>query len=100
MDKADAGIDFAAQLFVLRGTRRDIAGEVVDGRDAMADMVEAAVQREPVLVVDRGEAALATANASPAAQELVHRQAAKGRLVDVAVGGDESRDDKFSRGVD
>ena len=74
--------------------------EVVERRHAMREMIQAAVQREPVEVFRRRlNCHLPVDDIDPPTDILIRRQTAECALPDVTVCGHEARNDKLARSI-
>jgi len=97
MYEANAGVDLGlvAELiaFVAIAFAPRVASkiEVVRSRYAVLQVIDSAAQREPVEILGLGLAGLLVVETiDPAGECLVCRDAAKGRLPEMAVGGEEA----------
>jgi hypothetical protein len=101
VNEAKAGFGFGAELGFVEGVAlilptRPAVIEVVGGGDSVLQVVQAAVEREPVEVV-RGivEGVFAVEVVDPAGEGLVGGESAVGGLPEVRVRGDEAGYDRL-----
>src|SRR5580704_13522745 len=97
MHEADARLHFAAKLRFIEGISLALPGiaavvEVVGRGDSMLQMIQRAVEAEPIEVVRRiVDSTLPIQIVDPSRQRLLRGQSTIGRLPQMAVGRDESR---------
>ena len=100
MHETNSGIEQCAQLVAVVLADADVVTEIVSAGDAVQQVVERAVESKPVEVFIRRSARVDQHRTNPTRRVLIGAQSTQRALPDVAVRGDEARDDYFAGGVE